>query len=290
MLFSPLVAIGAIEAVIAMLQRANQDFDELSTGTFASHASLSCFLCAVLPLSAFVGSQLFAIGNRKLASIFAIESVLVAGGVLASFSRVGWLFLGFFAVATAVRHAKTHRLTAVVATAIFAGVVFFSMSPQYLESRLGRLNSWSGLRHDLNVNRWGSALQLFAKAPTFGHGAGAFPVAYSVYIGRKKGDEVPEVPSAENDYLQMLAELGLTGSVLLCGLAISFLRQVRLDVRASDAVTREFLWAAAASLGAVGLHCLLDRQITRPAIAFEVAWICGLIVACGGGSLRKYPT
>jgi O-antigen ligase len=82
---------------------------------------------------------------------------------------------------------------------------------------------------------------------------------------------------AHNDYLQLLAELGVVGFAIGATLAFSVVRMaVRRAVGSRDPGARYFAVASAGALAAILLHSLADFNLYIPANAMLLAWIAGM--------------
>jgi O-antigen ligase len=89
------------------------------------------------------------------------------------------------------------------------------------------------------------------------------------------------VDFAHNDYLQILAELGLAGGGLAIALAIWIFWRP-LSILAQPGSQQ---WALSlgllGSLVAIGLHSFVDFNLYIPANAFALAWLAGVAVSPG---------
>src|ERR1019366_343 len=92
---------------------------------------------------------------------------------------------------------------------------------------------------------------------------------------------------AHNDYLQLLAELGLVGFAIGAALAFSVLRMaLRRAVKSSDPEARYFAVACVGALSAIALHSLADFNLYIPANAMLLAWIAGMAVGSRESTMR----
>jgi O-antigen ligase len=85
------------------------------------------------------------------------------------------------------------------------------------------------------------------------------------------------VDYAHNDYLQVLAELGIFGFVSgLCFVFRVIQKTLRGAVYATSIDARYISIACVASLTAILLHSLVDFNLYVPANGLVVAWIIGI--------------
>jgi O-antigen ligase len=86
------------------------------------------------------------------------------------------------------------------------------------------------------------------------------------------------VDFAHNDYLQVLAEFGLIGFLLLAALLIRTLVRV-FRATLGDGPQRYLAIACGGSLTAILLHSFVDFNLYIPANAMVLAWIAGVAEA-----------
>ena len=115
--------------------------------------------------------------------------------------------------------------------------------------------------------------------PVFGCGLGGYETAFSRF---KISGVLVTDDFAHNDYLQLLAELGLVGFAIGAALAFSVVRMaLRGAVKSSDPEARYFAVACVGALSAIAVHSLADFNLYIPANAMLLAWIAGMAVAVG---------
>jgi len=93
---------------------------------------------------------------------------------------------------------------------------------------------------------------------------------------------------AHNDYLQLMAETGLLGAIVLGWAVFAFLRRVALPL----ARATPFRWTTVGCLSAVLatlIHTVFDFSLQIPAVALEFAVTVGLLTAIATGVSERPP-
>jgi len=279
----PLIGFAAIEAGWGLLQNAR---GEEVQGTYVSRNHFAGLLEMALPLAVAYGIALYRYGHARRApaasrfvkagALLAI-AVLIFGGLLYSLSKMGFVagLGGLFvmaALAVTTRLRTWQKWLALASMAAFVVFVFLFLPPDELVGRFGGLSS-----NDSSEGRWPvwlDTLRLIAAYPAFGCGLGTYETAFLKY----QTSVVDRVFTfAHNDYLQLTAELGATGFLLLCAVALPvFTRAFRAATQARDTHTRYLGLGCAGAFAAIGLHSLADFNLYIPANALALAWISGI--------------
>jgi len=274
----PLIAIAAIEAVIGLVQSAQSGDGH---GTYANRNHFAGLLEMILPLALAYALSLFAKRPLK-ACAFLSGAVLIFAGLLASTSKMGFAagLLSLYAVALLVIAVRVRgwKKWAVVAGLSLFFVFAFLFLPS--DALLGKFEGLSTEDHFSAEGRWPiwlDTIRLVAAYPLFGCGLGNFETAFLKY----QTSVVDATFSfAHNDYLQILAELGLLGFVLMAALALPILtRTVRSALRPPTHDTRYLAVGCTGAFVAIGLHSLSDFNLYIPANALLLAWIAGIAAA-----------
>ena len=154
---------------------------------------------------------------------------------------------------------------------MLAGFVF--LPPDKLIARFAQLVSTDPTGEG-RAQLWAETIPLIKAYPVFGCGLGGYETAFMRF---KVSEPLVTDDFAHNDYLQLLAELGLVGFAIGAALAFSAVRTaVRKAVGSRDPEARYFAVACAGALAAILVHSLADFNLYIPANAMLLAWIAGM--------------
>lgn len=130
----------------------------------------------------------------------------------------------------------------------------------------------SGDRPDM----WRATFNLFRDYRLTGVGLGAFQDAFYRYQTFLPGYGVD---FAHNDYLQILAELGLIGASLVMALIAMIIWRLAKALRRPHPEHWPLALGVLGGLAAIALHSLVDFNLYIPANALVIAWLAGLAVS-----------
>jgi O-antigen ligase len=290
----PIVAIGALEAGLGLCQYFGGTGEQVRWGTYANHNHYAGFLEMALPFAVVYPVALLRRARSRWHSpvapalgacgVWALAGLMFAG-IVHSFSRMGFIatlfslfVMGTLAFATRqlswVASSWKRQIVTVglVAALVLAGFVF--LPPDKLILRFARLVSTDGLTAEGRIGLWAETIPLVRAYPFFGCGLGGYVTAFWRF---KVSGLLVTDDFAHNDYLQLLAELGVVGFAIGATLAFSVVRTaVRRSVRSADPGARCFAVACAGALAAILLHSLADFNLYIPANAMLLAWIAGM--------------
>jgi len=253
------LALACVEAVYGIAQHVRRGEDNYAIGTFGYHSHFAGFMELLLPVAI-----LRAIHSRQIAA-FVLPMILFAA-LLHSFSRMG---LAAFAIAVvAIVTIRTRRPGFVAAAAAAVLVAAVLLAPTGLAERFERISTYDGFRHDAQLTRWRNTLPLIAAHPMLGSGAGTYGVALP------SGDD-----HADNDYLQILTEMGVVGMLaVFVPLGVILWRCIQTGRHNLAAL------ACAGSMVALLAHSVFEFQMYIPANVLTLCWIAG--AGCGAWDRR----
>jgi O-antigen ligase len=182
------------------------------------------FAISLLPLIA-ISAYNFGVEKNKVLKVVSVVICLVfLGGLAVTQSRggfvglAGMLFIAFF---------TARKKFAALIIILVASVLIISFMPEHFWDRFAETKLEATTPEESQSATIGStvrryylakaAWEMFLKNPIFGVGLGNFywecPLYYPLYPGR-----------AHNMYLEILAEMGITGFILFMGMLVSFFR------------------------------------------------------------------
>ncbi len=211
--------------------------------------------------------------------LIAVVSVLLSGsrgGVVALLAESALLTVVVFRAQPASLE-RNRALIAGFALALLAGASFFWLDPGGLWQRWEQLSEsrelTANLRRQVSADTW----RMTRAHPAHGIGMGAFEAAYPAYQTVVTDDVIDY---AHNDYAQFLAEGGVAAALLTL---ISLLLFFRLAFRRLRQRLQEpagwLQMGAAAGVGGILLHSLLDFNLHIPANAAWFAFCAALATA-----------
>jgi len=289
----PIVAVGALEAGLGLWQYFGGTGEQARWGTYANHNHYAGFLEMALPFAVVYPVALLrrtrSRGHTPVApalgacGVWALAGLMFAGIVhslsrmgfiatLASLFVMGTLALGTRQLSWVARSRRRQAVTVgLVAALVLAGFVF--LPPDKLIVRFAQLDS-TDVTAGGRTQLWSETLPLIKAYPFFGCGLGGYETAFMRF---KAFEPLVTDNYAHNDYLQLLAELGVAGFAIGAALAFSVVRMaVRRAVSAADPGGRYFAVACAGALAAILAHSLADFNLYIPANAMLLAWIAGM--------------
>jgi O-antigen ligase len=296
---APIIVIAAIEGLLGVVQYYSMRTAGSTTvisGTYVNRNHFAGLLEMAFPLAIMCAVVLW----RKRRAPFhqrtsqALQTGVLLGmatcllaSVILSLSRMGFLAtLGAASVAAAGLLASFQRgdsqpkqgpwRWAIPVAAPLCILVLFSTNE--MAARFGDLST-TELTQSGRTEIWREAAQMVSMYKWTGCGLGAFEQGLYRF---KTMAPMNTVDFAHNDYLQILAELGLPGAALVAVFGLWILRR---NLRFVFAVPRRRNWELGVGLlgsfVAIGLHSLVDFNLYIPANALTLAWLAGVAASPG---------
>ena len=297
LMICPILGIAALEAGLGLWQYFGKTGEQVRWGTYANRDHYAGFLEMSLPFAAVypvaVLRQAHSRWHSSIAPALAVSAVwalavLIFAGIILSLSRMGFIAtlsslfaMGALLLGTTqlgwITGSRRRRWVGIgmVGALVLAGFVF--LPPDRLIQRFGDFISTDGVNFGLRTDLSAETIPLIRAYPVFGCGLGDYMTAFSKF---KRSEMLLTIDFAHNDYLQLLAELGLVGFAIGAALAFSVVRMaLRGAVKSSDPEARYFAVACVGALSAIAVHSLADFNLYIPANAMLLAWIAGMAVA-----------
>jgi tetratricopeptide (TPR) repeat protein len=238
--------------------------------TFANKNIAAQFAVGVLPF----GLIWMARPGRARAGAL-VSVVLLAAFVAVSRTRSAAVAVVVEALVLAAWWARSRRWVAPLAAAAAVLVMALAVQQRWASASSAAAASVQG-----RVAIWRNTLVMVREHPVIGVGLGAHSLLYPAYHRRAVVDPLfssrRHLDFAHNDYLQLAAELGLVGLVVLAALARAAVRLVR-EARARAPTGEEGPLVAAATAAAAGL--LADALFSFPAYRALPPWLLALDAA-----------
>lgn len=264
-----------------------------ASGTYINPDHFAGFLELVLPLPlAFLLAGRVSVITRV---VLAYAALTILAGLAVTLSRGGWvaagagvlLLLGFL-----LCH-RNHRLRAlVVLLALVAVGSFFTM--RYLSHSIGYMRrvaqpndtGSSVVDTAARLDMWGAAARMWQDHFWWGVGPGHFDYRFREY--RPEGFQ-QDPDHAHNDYLELLADWGTAGAVIVLGGIVVFIfglvntwPHVRREENAfSSGMSSRyaFFLGAVSGLFALAVHSTVDFNLHIPANALAGVTVLALVTS-----------
>lgn len=285
------ICFGLVLALFALLQQATWngrfywwravDTQSITSpfGPFVHHGHYAGYLEMLLPFPvAFLIVHQLRLEKKLL---YGFAATIMGVSVIASLARGGMFSVAvqlIFLVAMSYRMMRQHsergtqtlssraRISAVVAliTAIFLGVFWIGAEP--VLNRIAQGQEQGAIQSFFNERGWiwRDTLTMFRAHPFIGVGLGAFETAFPIY---SQYDGSLTVNAAHNDYLQLLAEGGLSGAILLGWFMLTVLRVLLPALQSHDTRIQALALGGAAGMVGMLVHSCFDFNLQLPSHA-----------------------
>jgi O-antigen ligase len=297
---------SACYAVAQFMHHSNVVWHQVSpyigraSGTFISPNNLSCFLALLLPLTL----AYLLVGKVKVVTriLLGYAAVAMAAGLAVTFSRGGYIAAagGVLLLLVILLGHGNHRGKAAILLLVlllgggFLVQHFLSKTVNYMR----RVESPEGSVEVIDTSAasrllvWRAAIQMWAAQPWFGVGPAHFDYRFREYRPETMQGRPDRV---HNDYLNLLADWGVAGGVIVLsgiGVCIFWVRKTWPHVRReeNDFGTGQsnrfaFFLGAVCALAALAVHSAMDFNLHIPANA-----LAGVILLALLTSNARYAT
>ena len=293
---APVICAACLESLLGLTQffsvRAAGPESNPVSGSYVNRNHFAGLLEMAFPLAVMWAIAIWMRASRRREpSALKTSTLLVISGcilvsVIASLSRMGFaatlVAMAIIALAWMLAWGRKLRfrgcrllwllpLVLPLATLVFvstnAMVLRFASLPQAGElTTEGRIQIWKETAQMIHTFKWA------------GCGLGAFE--HGLFRFRTFAP-TNTVDFAHNDYLQILAELGIVGFVLIGALMIRIFRPVLSVALTPDSRHWALAVGLLGSFIAIGLHSLVDFNLYIPANALALAWLAGVATSPG---------
>lgn len=290
----PIIIIAALEAALGLLQYSQNGPEAAVSGTYVNRNHFAGLLEMALPFAAVYPLAAMRRGRSRRGSsarsafragVALTAAALILIGVLLSLSRMGFIASLFSLVVMSLLafggmvpsqwwSSWWKKATALGLLAAVTVVVFLFLPPGRLVHRFAELSSSDEITADGRLSLWSESLNLIRDYPLVGCGLGGYRAAFLKY---KESAPMKSDDYAHNDYIQLMAELGLIGFLLAAILVLSlFARAIRISRRHPRSDFRFLGLACAGSMAAILLHSLVDFNLYIPANGLLLVWVFGV--------------
>jgi O-antigen ligase len=279
-----------------------EGYNGRGSGTFVCPNHLAGFLELTLGLlvarAVIVRRESKSIERSVILKVLIIyAAVMAVAGILVTLSRSGWLatviglsallFLGEWRLRSVLP-----RAALVLAVLTFMAFMLWNVDSirNYVVKSLRVDNQTQGISlSDPTMGgrafMWGGTVKMIRDAPLVGTGIGSWQWVYQRY--KTPGVTASEPDYTHNDYLNLAADYGLVGFVIMLAVFICFFVHAgRIAKTAESSEQRAFAVGAMLSVISIMVHSWFDFNLHIPANSFLLAAIMGFTAAMGDRQRR----
>lgn len=264
-------------------------------GPFVAHNHFAGYMELLLPIPiAFVILQ---VGRAEARIFYGFAAAIMGGAAIVSLSRGGFISLFaqliFLAAATPFishrsrshhrRLSKSTKIAApliavlAIAAAIGVSVYWIGLEPVLNRIAQGKIVSTDAKEESFLVSRgwiWRDTLTMIREHFGTGVGLGAFETTFPIY---SSGDGSLQIGQAHNDYLQLVAEAGVPGAILLLWFLGIVLSQAFHGMQAKDPLMAALALGCGGSVVGMMVHSIFDFNLQLPSHALLLMLLTGVL-------------
>ncbi len=249
-------------------------------GPYVNHNHYAGLMEMLVPVPLVLALTQLASTRARAAA--AAAAALMVGTIFLSGSRGGMLaIVAELVVLTGLLVKQKRNLRTAVLVGVFLAIVvgfILWVGGDAVVKRWASVSSpHSEIATDVRLNIDRDALRMFRKKPVLGWGLGTFPVVYPQFRTFYTNSFVNE---AHNDYLQLLAEMGLLGfATMLWFLLTLYTRAVRKIGNWVGDLSGATALACVLGLSGILVHSAFDFNLQIPANAALFYVLCTIAAA-----------
>ena len=265
-------------------------------GPFANHNHFAGYMELLIPLP--IAMILTRSVSRELRVLYGFAAAVMGLAAVVSLSRGGMISLAammMFIVLVSIRVPSVRRLAsrgsgfatggtkrgvahgfrsiasqlvvvAALVVVIGSGILWIGANPVVQRVTRG-LPVQGSPQETFSTSRgwiWRDTMTMIRANPLLGVGLGAYVTAFNVYT---RSDGSLRVPQAHNDYLQVVADCGIAGGIIVLWFIVMIYRTVARGIRASDPLVGALALASGTGIFAILVHSLFDFNLQIPSNA-----------------------
>ncbi len=245
---------------------------------FKDHTSYGASIAMFIPFALLAFQMPNVSAGRKLATI--LFTLVLTAGLIFSYTRAAWVSLaGALAVFIAIK--LRIRFWVVALVLISAGGTYLAFEDQIVialerndeessDDLAEHVQSISNISSDASnlerINRWNSAIAMFAERPFLGWGPGTYSFQYAPFQASRDRTIISTNfgtgGNAHSEYLGPLAEMGLLGMLsFLAVIIITIVCALRTYNVMEEGIERRLLMASLLGLITYYLHGILNNYL-----------------------------
>jgi len=296
-LVTAMVVVGFIVAMIGILGEAapngkimwfrDPPSGAISFGPFVNrnHFAGYMVMSVLVALGMLVGTR-----NREKRILLGFASAMMMASVLVSASRggafslvVGGIVFGLLMLSARSARRNVAPVAVVCGLALVAAV---ALGIQPLLSRAAGIAAPAGEEYRLGV--WKDATRIIAGFPILGVGLGGFRSIFPMY---KTLPVQLTFTHVENDYLQLVVEMGIVGFTIGMAFIAVIVRYVMKSLTLKRSTyTRGIIIGLSAAAAAMLVHSMFDFNLHVPSNGLLFALILGLLAVLSSLHVSRSPS
>ncbi len=304
-----LTAYGFVLALFGLIQyfawdgrffwwRQTSDLVTSPFGPFVAHNHFAGYMELLLPIP--IALVVLQVGRIEARIFYGFAAALMGGAAIASLSRGGFISLFvqliFLAAATpfisrqrrasrGAGHGSHRRKTAaapfiavaVITVAIGASIYWIGWEPVINRIAQGKMVATEAKEESFLVSRgwiWRDTTTMIRAHFVTGIGLGAFETVFPIY---SQSDGSLQIGQAHNDYLQLMAEAGIFGIILLVWFLGIVLSQTFRGLRSSDPLLAALALGSGGSIIGMMVHSIFDFNLQLPSHALLLVLLTAVL-------------